>query len=297
MDSRDPDHADFGEPDSRFDGGDTRDGLDSHAQSDSRNQNQKNDAAGQNVEHAQLAQRDETVHSVGAVPAIAESESESGDAVVVANIAAPEAGSEDPAARNSEPRTGETSESLASDDMPVSPDPPQPPAPTSPRFLHRSDASPLKPGRTWITPSAVAALALLLALQLLLSQRDELAAAARWRPWVVTTCRVFRCSIPVWREPATLVILGRNVRPDANQPGVLQVTATVRNDAHWPQPLPLVVLSLSDADGRVLAARNTLPGDYSPRPTALIAPGDSVDITFAVREPLARVDAFDFALR
>lgn len=176
-------------------------------------------------------------------------------------------------------------------------DPSHTSTPSPPRFLHGRRSTPLRPRRAWMAPSAVVALALTLALQLLLSQRAELAATARWRPWVATACRAFACTVPDWREPASLVMTGRNVRPDPVRPGVLQVTAAIRNDARWPQPLPIVVLNLSDADGRVLAARATVPQDYAPTPAALIAPGDTIDVAFRVREPASRVDAFDFALR
>jgi hypothetical protein len=86
------------------------------------------------------------------------------------------------------------------------------------------------------------------------------------------------------------------VRPDPARPGVLHVTATVRNDARWPQAPPVVVLSLSDVDGRVVAARAVAPRDYGHR-AASVAAGDSVDIAFDVSEPAARVESFDFQLQ
>lgn len=152
-------------------------------------------------------------------------------------------------------------------------------------------------GRRWPWMLALPLLAVLLALQLLLAQRVELARDATWRPWISATCGVLGCDVPAWREPAAFAMLARNVRPHRTRASVLHVTTSLRNDAQWPQPLPVVVLSLSDIDGRVLAARAVAPPDYGRRTDALVAPGDSVDIAFDVREPSPRVVSFDFQLR
>lgn len=152
-------------------------------------------------------------------------------------------------------------------------------------------------GRRWPWALALPLLALLLALQLLLSQRVELAQDARWRPLLIATCGALGCDVPAWREPGAYVMLARNVRPHPGRPGVLHVTASLRNGARWPQPLPVLVLSLSDIDGRVLAARAVSPPDYGSRSDALVEPGDSIDFAFDVREPSPRVVSFDFQLR
>ncbi|MGO4780486.1 DUF3426 domain-containing protein, partial [Lysobacter sp. 2RAB21] len=106
------------------------------------------------------------------------------------------------------------------------------------------------PRMHWSGPLLAVALTLILSLQLLLAQRDELAADARWRPLVATLCGVLPCEIPPWREPAALTMLNRNVLPVADRAGVLRVSAGFRNDARWPQPWPTLVLSLEDVDGR-----------------------------------------------
>lgn len=167
----------------------------------------------------------------------------------------------------------------------------------TPSFAPRRTARRASKGRRWPWALALPALALLLALQLLLSQRVELARDARWRPLLTAACGVLRCEVPAWREPSAFTMLARNVRPDATRPGVLHVTASLRNDAQWAQPMPVVVLSLSDVDGRVLAARAVTPSDYGRPAESLVARGDSVDIAFDVREPSPRVVSFDFQLR
>lgn len=146
---------------------------------------------------------------------------------------------------------------------------------------------------------ALIALSLLLAIQTLLADRARLAADASWRPWVAHLCSVFRCSIPVWRQPEAFTMLSRDVRPVAGSPGTLQAQATFRNDAHWAQAWPIVLLTLKDADGRTLGARALMPSEYldAGQDQSEIAPGQSAQIAVRIREPSANVVAFSFDFR
>jgi hypothetical protein len=186
-----------------------------------------------------------------------------------------------------------------------------PPAPSPPpRAAPRDKAmpsfvrAPAVAGRTdgrrkWREPAAIAALALLLALQLLLADRAQLAASARWRPLVSALCGALRCSVPAWREPAAFTLLHRDVRPHPTLPGVLHVSATFRNDARWPQPWPALLLTLSDVDGRNVGARAFAPRDYlgaSPTRSGL-ASGQSATVAMDIVEPAPRIVAFTFDFR
>lgn len=173
-------------------------------------------------------------------------------------------------------------------------------AKSAPSFVRSVDAS----GTTqathgWKLPAAIAALALLLALQLLLADRNRLAADAGWRPVVAAVCGVLRCSLPPWREPAAFVLIDRDVRAHPKKSGVLRVTATFRNDARWAQPWPRLQLILSDIDGNPVAARVFTVREYlgaAPQ-QSLLASGQTASIAMDVVEPAARSVAFDFALQ
>src|SRR5690606_1176966 len=164
---------------------------------------------------------------------------------------------------------------------------PRSPRPSAPSRLRRA------------MPMAIAALGLLLVLQVLLANRARLAMDAGWRPIVAALCRVSGCSLPPWREPAALTLLSRDVRPDPGRPGVLRATATFRNDARWPQAWPTLVLTLSDADGRIAGVRAFAPEEYLGGPPAeeTLASGQSAMIRLDVVEPAADVVAFSFDLR
>jgi uncharacterized protein DUF3426 len=142
-------------------------------------------------------------------------------------------------------------------------------------------------------------LSLLLALQLLLADRAQLAADAQWRPTLAVLCDVLRCTLPPWREPAAFTVLARDVTPDLKRPGVLHVTARFRNDARWPQPWPTLLLTLSDADGRVAGERAFAPAEYRGNAATknTLASGQSATITMDVIEPAPRIVAFTFDFR
>ena len=164
----------------------------------------------------------------------------------------------------------------------------------APSFARRHAPAPVR--RThWRSWLAVAALAVLLFAQIVLAQRTELAASARWRPLISSVCTLLRCEVPAWREPAAFTMLQRSVQPKAGERGVLHVSASFRNDARWAQPWPTVMLTLSDMDGRQVGMRAFTPSDYlGDGEKTAIAPGQSATIQLDVVEPAQQVVAFTF---
>ena len=175
------------------------------------------------------------------------------------------------------------------------------PPPATPSFLRHSAAGGRPPSRVprwqWV---ALAALALLLALQIVLADRERLAADARWRPLLGSVCGVLRCSLPAWHQPDAFSMLQRDIRPLQGRHGVLQVQASFRNDARWEQAWPALHLSLADADGRVIGRSTLQPGDYLGKafdPRQRLQPGQSAQVQFLLREPSAATVAYTFEFR
>ena len=167
------------------------------------------------------------------------------------------------------------------------------PASDAPSFLGVRPRALPTPRWHW---ALVAGLALLLVLQSVLADRTRLAADAGHRPWLSALCGVLRCSLPAWREPTALTMTSREIRPLPGQASVLQVQASIRNDARWAQAWPDLRLSLADADGRVIGTGVFPPAQYlGENPgAALLEPGQSARIAFRVQEPAASTVAFTF---
>ncbi|MGV8942221.1 MAG: DUF3426 domain-containing protein [Lysobacter sp.] len=169
----------------------------------------------------------------------------------------------------------------------------------APSFV-RAITRPRSTGPRWPGALAIGLLTVSLLSQLLLAQRNELAADARWRPVIGTLCTVLACRLPAWHEPTAYTMLARSVQPANGQEGVLSVQASFRNDARWPQAWPALLLNLSDINGETVARRVFTAQDYHPADAAMppkLAPGQSASVNFEIVEPAPQIVAFTFDFR
>ncbi len=183
--------------------------------------------------------------------------------------------------------------------MPVYRPPPQshlpeaaPASATPPAFarVHK----PLKRAR-WIAGSV--ALALLLTAQLGWAERDALVVNDATRPWLAGLCGALHCRLPLVQDLAALKLTSRDIRPHPSVPGALIISATLRNDAAFAQPFPVVDVSLSDLDENRVAMRRFRPSDYIRDAAARargLAPGASAALVFEVEDPGRNAVAFEF---
>lgn len=171
--------------------------------------------------------------------------------------------------------------------------------PATPSFTRQAArlATPTRSARwQWL---ALAALSLLLLLQVLVADRNKLAADAGWRPLVIHVCATLGCSVPAWHQPGAFTMLSRDVSPIPGSAGALQVQATFRNDARWAQRWPVLVLSLSDADGRVVGSRAFTSPEYlgAAATQTELGAGQSAQVALQLHEPDPDVVAFAFDFR
>lgn len=92
--------------------------------------------------------------------------------------------------------------------------------------------------------------------------RADLARYDRLRPWLERLCEIADCRIPPLRDVSKIIVLNRQVVEDADRPGALLVRATIENRAPFAQPYPILQLSLSDMDGRLLGRGRFTPQQY-----------------------------------
>jgi len=143
------------------------------------------------------------------------------------------------------------------------------------------------------------ALAMMLALQLVIADRASLAADPRWRPSMLRFCQLVRCDIPAWRDASAFTMLDRDVRAHPTAANTLRVQVAFRNDAHWAQPWPELVLTLSDATGRVTGSRSFNAVEYlrDAPSQKLIAAGQTASFVLDVSEPAPNTVSFSFDFR
>ncbi|MFO1435367.1 MAG: zinc-ribbon and DUF3426 domain-containing protein [Gammaproteobacteria bacterium] len=75
-------------------------------------------------------------------------------------------------------------------------------------------------------------------------------------------CEGRACALPPRRDIASLHVLSRDVREHPQYHDALLVNATVVNEAAFPQPYPVVELTLFDQSGAPIGARRFDPSEY-----------------------------------
>lgn len=173
--------------------------------------------------------------------------------------------------------------------------PAQAPVVATPAF-----ARPRRPRRRahngrWIGGCAL--LSLLLAAQLAWANRVALADDPGTRPLLARVCATLRCTLPPKQDLSKLTLLSRDIRPHPSVPGALIISATIRNDADFTQPYPLIRIALSDLDENEIAMRRFRPAEYVSDPktrAAGLAPGATIAVAFEVEDPGKNAVAFEF---
>ncbi len=173
-----------------------------------------------------------------------------------------------------------------------------PPVATSlPAFTAPKPKAPALKGdqRRWLI-GAIIALSLILIVQIMLANRQQLAADASWRPRIAALCSLFGCNLPAWRETTAFSVLSREIRPHPTATDALLVTASFRNEAAYPQPWPVIELALTDLDGGRIGLRRFNADEYLGRAPASdhIGPGQSASIALEIVDPGNRAVAFEF---
>lgn len=154
--------------------------------------------------------------------------------------------------------------------------------------------------RSWRTAAWVAVCMVLvvgLGMQLAWAKRDALIADPTVGPLIETGCAFLGCRLPLVSAPERLRLLARDVEKHPSVNDGLLITASVRNDAAFAQPYPVVTIVLSDADGKHLAMRRFRPEDYVDDAGARargLASGATTAMVFEVQDPGQKAVAFAF---
>jgi predicted Zn finger-like uncharacterized protein len=146
----------------------------------------------------------------------------------------------------------------------------------------------------WTAGSAV--LLLILLVQIVHHYRHDLAANATFNGPLTSIYAVLGIPIvPRWDLGSYEVRqLGASTAADA--PGQITVRASVKNDAHQAQPLPLLRVTLQDRFGNRIASRDVPPQSYLPRAipsSSLLSAGQRIDAEMAFVDPGSNAVGFE----
>ena len=115
--------------------------------------------------------------------------------------------------------------------------------------------------------------------------------------WLRDTCNVLHCELPLVAAPRQWRLLASNVQAHPSVPGALMISASIRNDAAFTQPYPVLTITLSNAQGQRVAMRRLQPREYLDDDAILqrgLAPGSSAVLLVEVKDPGDKAVAFEF---
>lgn len=150
--------------------------------------------------------------------------------------------------------------------------------------------------RRWPWVLACLMLALLLGAQLAWAKRGELIRNPLTGNWLRGSCALLGCRLPLVAAPPQLRLLASNVQAHPSVAGALMISASVRNDAAFTQPYPVLTITLSDAQGQRIAMRRLQPHEYLDDEATLqrgLAPGASAVLLLEVEDPGDKAVGFE----
>lgn len=169
------------------------------------------------------------------------------------------------------------------------------PKPIGPKSAERPPR-PFSSERYWPWVLACSLLTVVLGIQLAWAARAELIRDPTTGGWLRSSCATLGCRLPLVAAPQRLHLLASNVQAHPSVPNALMISASVRNDASFAQPYPVLTITLSNAQGRRLAMRRLQPEEYLDDTSSLrdgLAPGSTAVLLLEVEDPGDQAVAFD----
>ncbi len=128
------------------------------------------------------------------------------------------------------------------------------------KILLAGRSSPVRRG-LWALATLV--LVALLAAQVVYFYASELARVPRLEPWVVAACARLTCVIRSPQDIRQIQLLRSSIAPHPKkQHDALRIRSSLVNRADFAQPFPLMEVTLTSRNGKVVARRTYLPHEY-----------------------------------
>lgn len=158
--------------------------------------------------------------------------------------------------------------------------------------------APHRPHRgLWASASLV--LLLLLIGQLGFFYRNELAREPQLRPWIERACAQLGCVLRPAQDLSKIELAHGTVMPHPDYAQALFLDATLINRAEFPQPYPLLEVTLTDSNGQPVARRTFRPQHYlaAGRAAATDMPSNvAIPVGLEFTQPDARAVGYEIQL-
>ncbi|OQX13710.1 MAG: hypothetical protein BWK73_11365 [Thiothrix lacustris] len=138
-------------------------------------------------------------------------------------------------------------------------------------------------------------LTVLLLLQVLYSSRHWLAQQPFTAKLTQKVCDFAGCNITQPRDIRKIDLLSRNIYSHPNTPKVLTISASIQNEAAFPQPYPVIEVSFLDQNNKVMALRRFPPEEYVTHFQGQLMPiGEPDELLLNITDPGEAAVRFQF---
>ena len=132
--------------------------------------------------------------------------------------------------------------------------------------------------------------------------RDQLNKIPELQGAINTLCQQVECKNVSLRDPANIELISRNVFSHPNEKGALMVNVTMKNNATFAQPYPVMQIDFSDIRGNSVAARRFWPKEYlatesqqgNTEQLYLLQANTSASITLEIQDPGKQAMTYEF---
>ena len=141
-----------------------------------------------------------------------------------------------------------------------------------------------------------------LLLEYLWFNRNQFIQVPEIQAEIETLCQTFECKKLSIRAPSRIELIARNIYSHPNEKDILLIDVTMRNNANFSQPYPVMQINFSDIRGNTVAARRFLATEYLPieykqgdnKQQDLLAPNTSTSITMEIQDPGKQSKTYEF---
>jgi predicted Zn finger-like uncharacterized protein len=139
-----------------------------------------------------------------------------------------------------------------------------------------------------------------LCLEYIWFNRDQFSQITEFQTAITNICDQFECKNIALRDSSNLELVTRNVYSHPNEKNALIVDVTMKNNAKFAQPFPVLQIDFSDIRGDTVAARRFLPSDYlsieetQTKQPLLLQPNTSASITLEILDPGKQAMTYEF---
>jgi len=132
--------------------------------------------------------------------------------------------------------------------------------------------------------------------------RDQFNHVPELQVLIEKLCQHVECKAITMRDPSKIELVSRNVYSHPNEKNALMVNVTMKNNADFAQPYPVMQIEFSDIRGGPVAARRFLPAEYlsaeaqqaNAEQSRMMLPDASSSITMEIQDPGKQAMTYEF---